>query len=51
MRVSDLLGMLADGVSEQEILTDFPYLAADDIRASLAYAASAIDHRVIAAAA
>lgn len=51
MRVADVLGMLADGVSEREILADFPYLAAEDIRASLAYAASAIDHRVIAAAA
>ena len=51
MRVADVLGMLAEGVSEREILADFPYLAAEDIRASLAYAARVIDHRVIAAAA
>lgn len=51
MRVADILGMLAEGVGEAEILTDFPYLSIDDIRASIAYAAEAIDHRIIAAAA
>jgi uncharacterized protein (DUF433 family) len=51
MRVTDILGMLADGVSEEEILTDFPYLSLGDIRASIAYAAGAVDHRVVAAAA
>ena len=43
--------MLAEGVGEAEIVTDFPYLSIDDIRASIAYAAEAIDHRIIAAAA
>jgi uncharacterized protein (DUF433 family) len=51
MRVSDVLAMLADGVSETQILADFPYLAANDVRACLTYAAQAIDHRVVAAAA
>ena len=51
MRVSDVLAMLADGVSETQILADFPYLAAADVRACLAYAARAIDHRIVAAAA
>jgi uncharacterized protein (DUF433 family) len=41
MRISvyDVLDYLASGMSEQEILDDFPDLEADDIRASLAFAA------------
>lgn len=50
MRVQDVLDMLAGGASAEEILTDFPYLEADDIRASIAYAAASIgDTAVIAA--
>lgn len=37
--VGDVLGWLAAGMSEKEILHDFPDLTAADIRASLAYAA------------
>lgn len=50
MRVSDVLAMLAGGASEAEILRDFPDLEADDIRASLAYAAAVIGHPVVIAA-
>jgi uncharacterized protein (DUF433 family) len=39
VRVTDILGMLAEGVSESEILADFPHLEPDDIKAALAYAA------------
>jgi uncharacterized protein (DUF433 family) len=45
--VSDVLELLAAGVSREEILTDFPYLEEDDISAALEYAARAVDHRVI----
>jgi len=37
--VSDVLGYLAVGMSEEEILKDFPYLTREDIRACLAFAA------------
>jgi uncharacterized protein (DUF433 family) len=37
--VYDILGYLASGMSQEEILADFPYLEAEDIRASLAFAA------------
>ncbi len=37
--VYDILGYLASGMSETEILHDFPVLEAADIRASLAFAA------------
>jgi uncharacterized protein (DUF433 family) len=38
--VYDVLDYLASGMSEAEILADFPELVADDIRASLAFAAA-----------
>ena len=37
--VYDILGYLASGMSEAEILEDFPDLEPEDIRASLAFAA------------
>ena len=40
IRVQDVLEMLASGMTSAEILTEFPRLQADDIRASLAYAAA-----------
>jgi uncharacterized protein (DUF433 family) len=37
--VSDVLEYLASGMTEQEILQDFPDLTREDIRACLAFAA------------
>ena len=37
--VYDVLEYLASGMSEDEILADFPDLESDDIRAALAFAA------------
>ena len=37
--VADVLGWLAAGMSQQEILSDYPELTEEDIRACLAYAA------------
>ncbi len=51
MRVSDVLALLASGASHDEILSDYPYLEAEDITAALSYAASQADHLVIGAAA
>ncbi len=51
VRVADILEMLAGGASEADVLSDFPFLSAADIRASLAYAAQAVDHKVVQAAA
>jgi uncharacterized protein (DUF433 family) len=39
IRVKDVLYMLAGGATQEEILTDFPDLQAEDIRACIAYAA------------
>jgi uncharacterized protein (DUF433 family) len=48
--VKDLLELLANGVSVEEILTDYPYLEPEDIPAALAYAASQVGHPVVLAA-
>jgi uncharacterized protein (DUF433 family) len=45
--VYDVLGYLASGMTEAEILADFPYLERDDIRASLAFAAD-IERKLMA---
>jgi uncharacterized protein (DUF433 family) len=37
--VADVLGWLAAGMTHEEILSDYPELTEDDIRACLAYAA------------
>jgi len=50
IRVIDLLEMLAGGMTHAEILDDYPYLEADDIRASLAYAAREMNHPIVTAA-
>lgn len=50
VRVSDVLEMLASGANEAEIVADYPYIAAADIRACLAYAAALADHPVVLAA-
>ncbi|AZU05168.1 hypothetical protein X907_2657 [Glycocaulis alkaliphilus] len=49
MRVGDILDLLASGMSNDQILADYPYLEHDDILAALAYAARLANHRVIAA--
>lgn len=45
--VYDVLEQLASGMTPEEISEDFPELAADDIRASLAFAADR-EHRALA---
>jgi uncharacterized protein (DUF433 family) len=47
--VADVLGWLAAGQSQSQILDDFPELTGDDIRACLAYAADR-ERRLITAA-
>ena len=49
VRVKDVLEMLASGMTKEDILNDFPYLEADDIFASLEYAAKQVDHPILQA--
>jgi uncharacterized protein (DUF433 family) len=49
IRVKDVLDMLAGGATGAEILRDYPYLEAEDIRACLEYASAEVDHTVVMA--
>jgi uncharacterized protein (DUF433 family) len=49
IRVKDVLELLAAGASEAEILGDYPFLEAEDIRAALQFAAAQSDHALIRA--
>ncbi len=50
IRVSDVLEMLAAGVSHDEIRAEFPTIQEEDISAGLRFAAEAAAHRIIHAA-
>jgi uncharacterized protein (DUF433 family) len=49
IRVSDILEMLAEGVSQATISRDFPDLEAEDIKACLRFAARRVDIPRVAA--
>lgn len=50
IRVSDVLSLLANGLSYEEILKELPDLEYEDIKASLIFVASKLNHPVIKAA-
>jgi uncharacterized protein (DUF433 family) len=50
MTVTDVLEYLAGGMSEDDILRDFPYISREDIRACLAFAADRERRLLIVAA-
>jgi uncharacterized protein (DUF433 family) len=43
--VATVVGLVANGLSADEIVADYPQLAAEDVRACLQYAAQAVDER------
>lgn len=45
--VATLVGMVADGMTEAEILDAYPDLVAEDIREALGFAAEAVRERVL----
>jgi uncharacterized protein (DUF433 family) len=45
--VDRLLRKLSEGATEADLLDAYPHLAAEDVRAALAYAADAISHEEI----
>ncbi|WP_342362631.1 DUF433 domain-containing protein [Terrarubrum flagellatum] len=49
IRVSDVLDLLAAGLSHAEIIAELPDLEPEDIKAALAFAAQRVDHPLIAA--
>jgi uncharacterized protein (DUF433 family) len=49
IRVSDVLDLLAAGLSPQELLEEHPDLELEDVQASLRFASRRLDHPVLAA--
>lgn len=49
IRVSDVLDLLANGLTPEQILEDLPDLELEDIRACLRFASRRLDHPVVAA--
>lgn len=49
IRVSDVLDLLANGLSPVEVLEELPDLEPDDIRACLRFASQRFDHPVLVA--
>ncbi len=43
--VGAILSLLAEGWSEEKVLSEYPYLQLEDIRAALAYAAWRVEER------
>lgn len=43
--VATVVGMVAEGMTTQEILRDFPQLTTEDVQEALRYAAAAVDER------
>jgi uncharacterized protein (DUF433 family) len=46
LSVEHILGLLANGVSNEEIIAGYPELSEEDIRAVLAYAARAFQNEI-----
>ena len=47
LSVEHILGLLASGMSNQEIIADYPDLTEESIRAVLAYAAKALRNEIV----
>ncbi len=49
IRVSDVLDLLANGISPEEIVDELPDLEVEDVYAALRFASRRLDHPVVAA--
>ena len=49
IRVSDVLDLLASGLTTEDVLRELPDLEAEDISACLRFASRRLDHPVVAA--
>ncbi|MEP7171317.1 MAG: DUF433 domain-containing protein [Bacteroidota bacterium] len=50
IRVTDVLDLLANGLTGEQVLAEMPDLESEDIRACLAYASLKLNHPVVIAA-
>ena len=49
IRVTDVLDLLASGLSTEQVLEELPDLETEDVRACLRFASRSLDHPVVAA--
>ncbi len=49
IRVADIIDLLANGLTNEQILVELPDLEVDDIRAALQYVRRLTDHPILAA--
>jgi uncharacterized protein (DUF433 family) len=49
IRVSDVLDLLANGLSPEEIVKEMPDLELEDVYASLRFASRQLDHPIVTA--
>ncbi|OGR89976.1 MAG: hypothetical protein A2992_01150 [Elusimicrobia bacterium RIFCSPLOWO2_01_FULL_59_12] len=49
IRVTDVLDLLANGLTPEQVLKELPDLKMDDVRACLHFASKRIDHPMLAA--
>jgi uncharacterized protein (DUF433 family) len=47
IRVTDVLDLLADGLTPQQVLEEMPDLAAEDIQACLKFASGRVNHPMV----
>lgn len=47
VRVTDVLDLLASGLTPEEILRELPYLEREDVQACLQYASREVDHPIL----
>ena len=49
IRVSDVIDLLAAGLSREQVLAELPDLQPEDVEAALRFASRRVDHAVVAA--
>lgn len=49
IRVTDVLDLLASGLTQEQVIEELPDLTAEDVRACLRFASNRLDHPVLAA--
>lgn len=45
--VATVVGMVAEGMTDEEIVADYPQLSTEDVREALRFAAAAVDERTL----
>lgn len=48
VRVTDVLDLLANSLTFEQVLAEFPYLETEDIQACLRFASRCLDHPAVA---